>query len=507
MYSAWGLLLQRYNNTGDVVFGTTVSGRNAGVKGIEDMVGLFINTVPLRVKTGTPPGVTGTILPGANIERAALVQQIDGTLRRRQEYEGTSLVDIKEYSEINSNEELFDNILVIENYPLDKQLAQKESVLSVETYSMTEETNYDLTVGITLFEGMEITLSYDKKHFEKERIVGLTHHFKNILQDIITNPRQPVSTVQMMSDNEIRQVIHEFNATGAHATRGIGTHYPHGKTIHELFEDQVKKTPDSISIIGRGKALPPLSTPSTQENPLQESPSGVLLPTTYHLPATASHIQLTYRELNEKAAHLATQLQKKGITPGTISGMAVTSSVETVIAILAIWKAGGTYLPIDIALPAERVKYMLADANASALLCVKEAKHGREQETLLAELSKRIEVIRLEKELHRPPSSVTTPAPDKQSRHSAYVIYTSGTTGKPKGVMVPHSAFVNRLNWLQSRYGFDNSDVIIQKTPITFDVSLCELFRWIPGGGRLVIMEQGGEREPTAIVEAIVKNR
>ncbi|MCP4150456.1 MAG: hypothetical protein GY757_22100, partial [bacterium] len=143
LYGAWGLLMQRYNNTGDVIFGTTVSGRNAAVKEIEEMVGLFINTVPLRVK----------LEPG--LEKRALLQQVEKTLRLRQEYDAASLVQIKEYSDINSNEELFDNIVVIENYPLDKQLAQKESVLCAESYSMTEMTNYDLTVGITLFEGVE----------------------------------------------------------------------------------------------------------------------------------------------------------------------------------------------------------------------------------------------------------------------------------------------------------------------------------------------------------------
>ncbi|MCP4154621.1 MAG: hypothetical protein GY757_43255, partial [bacterium] len=148
LYASWGLLMQRYNNNEDVIFGTTVSGRNAGVKGIEDMVGLFINTIPLRVKTGTPSGVTGP-----NYEKVELVQQVDEALRQRQEYEGTSLVNIKKYSDIDGNEDLFDIIVVIENYPLDQQLAQIESALSVESYTMTEMTNYDLTVGITVFEG------------------------------------------------------------------------------------------------------------------------------------------------------------------------------------------------------------------------------------------------------------------------------------------------------------------------------------------------------------------
>ncbi|MCP4149494.1 MAG: AMP-binding protein, partial [bacterium] len=495
LYTTWGLLVQRYNNNEDAIFGTTVSGRNAGVKGIEDMVGLFINTIPLRVKTESPSGVTGS--NHKNHKKIELLQQVDEALRQRQEYDGTSLVKIKEYSDLNSSEELFDIIVVIDNYPLDKQLAQKESALAVTSYSMTEMTHYDLTVGITLFEGMELSISYDKKRFEKERIARLTRHFKNILQDVVTHPLQPLSTVKMMSAQELKQLIYDFNNTNAD--------YPRDKTIHELFEEQVEKTPDSISTVGNekikakskkeikdnkkikeDKELTTREKTSSIQHPVSSIPS---FPST---PSTLS-TQLTYRELNKKANHLANQLHDKGFTPGAIAGMAKSSSVETIIAILAIWKAGGSYLPIDLTLPVERVKYMLADANAKILLCEPHDAY-----------SPGIEVLS--------PGRMPTAAPALRalppgSSLNAYIIYTSGTTGKPKGVMVPHSAFVNRLYWLQSRYAFGSSDVIIQKTPITFDVSLCELLRWIPGGGRLVIMEQGGEKEPAAMVEAIVKNR
>ncbi|MCP4154239.1 MAG: amino acid adenylation domain-containing protein, partial [bacterium] len=248
------------------------------------------------------------------------------------------------------------------------------------------------------------------------------------------------------------------------------------------------------------------SIPSTYESPSGTQPPSASRPTT-------SIIQLTYREMNERANHLAYMLHAQGFTPGSIAGMAVSSSVETVIAILAIWKAGGSYLPIDLTLPVERVKYILTDGNAKTLLCGSRETHGDERETLLSELSEETEAVSI---FRLPPESWRDVSrhgvspiilPEVTSLNNAYVIYTSGTTGKPKGVMVPHSAFVNRLYWLKSRYGFDNSDVIIQKTPITFDVSVCELLRWIPGGGRLVIMEPGGEREPGAMVEAIVKNR
>ncbi|MCP4152098.1 MAG: amino acid adenylation domain-containing protein, partial [bacterium] len=328
---------------------------------------------------------------------------------------------------------------------------------------------------ITVFEGMELSISYDKKLFEKESIVRLTHHFKNILQDIINNPRQPVSTVQMMTEKEIRQVLYEFNATEAD--------YPGEKTIHQLFEEQVEKAPDSISAI-------------------HESPS-VLHPTTYHLPPATSIIQLTNREINERAHHLAAQLQEKGITPGAVAAMAVPSSVETVITILAIWKAGGVYLPIDITMPVERIKYMLADANAKILLTGSREAHSKEQQTRQRQLSENIAILST---AHPQTTRGERSHRQTETGGNAYIIYTSGTTGKPKGVVVPHSAYVNRLYWLHHRYGFDSSDVIMQKTPITFDVSLCELFRWIPGGGRVLIMKAGAEKDPEIMQEAIEKH-
>ncbi|MCP4152097.1 MAG: AMP-binding protein, partial [bacterium] len=358
LYTAWGVLQQRYNNDEDVIFGTTVSGRNAGVKGIEEMVGLFINTIPLRVKTGIPTGVTGTAQ-----QTIELLQQVEETLRHRQDYSGTSILKIKEYSGIDANKELFKIIVVIENYPLEKQLPRQKNQLSVKTYSMTEMTNYDITVGITLFEGIEINIAYDEKLYASNSIDRLTEHYKNIMQEIITHPQQPVSTLEMISEKEKAHLLYGFNDTR--------WDYPEEKTIHEIFEEQVEKTPDSISTIGStqyavGKEKIKDKTKSKKET-IEEKEKAIRGKTS-SIRHPASSIQLTYRELNRRANHLARHLQEKGFTPGTVAAMAVPPSVETVIAIMTIWKAGGSYLPIDLTLPDERVAYMLKDSNAKLLI-------------------------------------------------------------------------------------------------------------------------------------------
>ncbi|MCP4151199.1 MAG: AMP-binding protein, partial [bacterium] len=365
-----GLLLQRYNNTGDVIFGTTVSGRNAAVKGIEDIVGLFINTIPLRVKTHRDQ------------EKLELIRQVDELLRQRQEHDCTSLVKIKEYSELDGNEELFDTIAVIENYPLDKRLAQKESQLSVDSYSMTELTHYDLTVAITLFEGIELDITYDGRLFKKESIEQFAGHYKNILKDIVAFPLQPVSAIKMMSEQEMAQVLVEFNDTAGG--------YPNDKTLRELFREQVERTPDGEALVWAAGA--------------GYSESGPL--------------SLTYRKLSARANRLAHRMRAGGIRPGAVTGFILGRSVEMIVAILAILEAGGTYLPMDPKAPSARKKYMLEDSNAKLLLTHRGL--GEEIETV-----PQIPRIELDSFSREGPDPGTLPYTG-DSDDLAYIIYTSG---------------------------------------------------------------------------------
>ncbi|MCP4154472.1 MAG: hypothetical protein GY757_42500, partial [bacterium] len=172
IYSAWGLLLQKYNNCEEVLFGTTVSGRTPKVKGIEEMVGLFINTLPLRVLSR----------PGE--KNREIVQRINRSVKHMEEYENTSLVRIKESSPLGIEDALFDTIVVIENYPLDSKLKSTGGTLFLEAYTMTEMTNYDITVGITLFDEIGVKFMYNQEAFDEESLLRMGGHFKKILQEI-----------------------------------------------------------------------------------------------------------------------------------------------------------------------------------------------------------------------------------------------------------------------------------------------------------------------------------
>ena len=188
-YTAWGILLQKYCDSEDVIFGTTVSGRSAGIKGIEDMVGLFINTIPLRTQT-TPSEKIG-----------AVVFRTDKVMREREAFEHTPLVDIGSYSSVGGGGLLFDTIVVIENYPLDNIVRRDvaRSVSTVYSYSMVEMTHYDLTVGIMLFNEIEIKFSFNRELFEKDAVENLAGHFKGIIRNIIENPELELSQLEIIS--------------------------------------------------------------------------------------------------------------------------------------------------------------------------------------------------------------------------------------------------------------------------------------------------------------------
>jgi len=237
----------------------------------------------------------------------------------------------------------------------------------------------------------------------------------------------------MITGKERKQILNEFNDTGAP--------YPADKTLHELFAEQAEKTPGNPAVLFKDQGL-------------------------------------SYREFNEKADGLAGLLKEKGAGPGTVVGIMMERSLEMMVGLMGILKAGAAYMPIDPHYPQERIDYMLKDSNARVLL------------SGVSELSKVSEGAEAVTRLTHP-------------GHLCYVIYTSGSTGKPKGVMVEHHSVVNRLHWMQKRYPLDESDAILQKTPFIFDVSVWELFWWSLVGAKVCFLLPGFEKFPQAIVETV----
>ncbi len=459
-YCAWGILLQKYCGLEDVVIGTTVSGRSAPIRGIEDMVGLFINTIPLRARSEPGEGMMD------------FLERINNHLAASERYENTSLVDIyhccRQLTQVR--EELFDTLVSMENYPLDTYLRDPGSHLSIQSYEMEEKPHYDLTMVISAGGGIDIDFIYNNTCFDKETIVRLAHHFGTILKGIEENVESRPQEIELLSEEEKQQLLVDFNCTAAAC--------PEGKSIHDLFAEQVERTPDYTALV-RAASDDCFALPVQPVRPVRHG-------------RHVRPVYLTYHELNERTGQVAGFLLEKGVLPGDITAIMVKRSLEMVIGILGILKAGGAYLPIDPDYPQDRIQYMLADSRSKILLTSQE-------KIVNCQLYSPLESVSSSLTLTSTSTCQVSPA------NLAYIIYTSGSTGKPKGVMIEHGPVVNLLFSLQRRYPLRESDTYLLKTSYLFDVSVTELFGWFLGGGRLAVLEPGGEKDPKAILEMIAR--
>ncbi|MCH6257181.1 amino acid adenylation domain-containing protein [Puniceicoccaceae bacterium K14] len=439
--SLWTILLQRYNGREDVVFGNVISGRPVSLDGIDKMIGLFINTVPLRSGHAE------------NRSFRNLVEDIQLEFRKSEENGYLSLAEIQSQCEVSG--ELFDHVFVFENYPVDEALSDgrltKELDFEISSVRSDEQTNYNFNVILHQGkEGLCIRFDYNKNVYSTESVERIGQHFRKLAESAVANHDVAVSDMEILSEDESKTLLNDF----------VGTvvDYPLDQCLHALFEAQVVKTPNAIAIV-------------------------------------MGQTEMTFKELNEKSNQLACRLRDHcDVGPNDIVALMVERSFEMIVGILGILKAGGAYLPIDPSYPKSRVDFILEDSDAKALLTQKRFSNGEEFAT---------QVIDLELEETYEGLSRENLILQQSSRNLAYVIYTSGSTGMPKGAMLEHAGAVNRLLWMRDEYGIDESDVILQKTIYTFDVSVWELL--LPGltGARMCFLEPGGESDPAKISDAI----
>ncbi|MFI5618575.1 amino acid adenylation domain-containing protein [Streptomyces sp. NPDC051567] len=428
---AWALLLSRYAGEPDVVFGATVSGRPTDLAQADSIAGMLINTLPARIE------VDG---------RAPVAEWLSRVQRDQVEargYEFVPLGQVQGWSGVERGTNLFESLVVFENYPKDEE-AMAAQGLRLRDLEGMDVTNFPLNLLAYADEEFSYTLAYDADLFDTQTIERMAGHFNALLTGLAADPERTVAAVPMLSNGEFDRVVHEWNATG-------GMPAPAG-AVHELVAEQASATPDATAVTFR-----------------QES--------------------LTYRELDERANQLARHLAMLGAAPGQVVGLAVERGVQMLVGLLGIMKSGAAYVPLDSAYPTDRLEYMLRDSGAAVLVT-----HRGIQERLRVD---GVRVVDLDVDwpaISRLPVSASTVA--VAGEDLAYVIYTSGSTGRPKGVAIEHRTVLNLLENARPRFGFDASDVWTVFHSYAFDVSVWEMWGCLTSGGRVVVVPQDWARNP-----------
>ncbi len=462
----WSLLLSRYSGELEVVFGVTVSGRPTSLPGIEETVGVFINTLPLRVSV---------------VEETPLLTWLE-TLQKRQadlqQYAYSSLTKIREWSDVPSHLPVFNSILVFENYPLDASLENNGS-LQASNFQWWEQTNYPLTLVVAPEEQLTLRLTYDANRFDQTAIARLLGHCQTLLEAMVAQPDCQLGELPLLTAAEKTQLLETWNQTEAD--------YSLDQSVVALFNAQVEKTPHAVAVAFDGQecgGIPP--------NLLTKAPA--------LKGGDSARNEITYQELSDRATELALDLQKLGVGKDTIVGLCLPRSIKLTVALLAILKAGGAYLPLDISYPRDRLAFLMSDAEISVLVT---------DSNLLSQLPETsAEVLRLDRwqneSSHREQFSLNS---HPQPSDLAYVIYTSGSTGKPKGVAMPHLPLLNLIEWQKRNSIAGEGDKTLQFSPISFDVSFQEIFATWATGGTLVLVSEQVRRDPETLLQSLRENQ
>ena len=292
---------------------------------------------------------------------------------------------------------------------------------------------------------LSLKIVYKGTKYDQNYIESIGKHYFHLLNELITNKGKQIKEIELITNEEKNKIVNEFNQTKKA--------FPSDKTILDFFTEQVIKTPNNVAVQFKNK-------------------------------------QLSYKELDEKSNQVANFLKEKFYNQGNVIGVQLERSIELMVVIFGILKAGSVYLPLSKSHPKERVAYTLKNSNAKAIFTESENFKDFESE---------LECLDLNEAYIQSVSSINLAKPND----IAYIIYTSGSTGRPKGVQIKHVSMVNRLNWMQNEYQLDEKDIILQKTPLVFDVSIWELFLWSMSGAKLVLAAPGVEKNPQEICELI----
>ena len=454
---AVALVIAAYTGKDDVVFGVTVSGRSASLPGVDEMVGLFINTLALRVQ----------IRPGEPV--VAWLHELQTHNAAMREHEHTPLMRAQHWSGAPRGGALFDTLLVFENYPIDRALAPAAEQLGIGAVSAHERTNYPLTLEVAPGDRLRLQLDCDLGAVGRAAARELIARIARTLEQLADAGDRRVAALSLITADE-RRALAGWNHTA--------TPLPSAASLHAAFEACVDRDPDAVAIVDRDR-------------------------------------RASYRELDARASQLAWQLIDAGVGPESLVAICAPRSIELVVGLLGILKAGAAYLPLDPEYPAPRIAHMLGDARPAIILAgaaQRDSSWGRADnvwELAAPPVPERAPAAHTPDVAPRRPAARSATARASRGRppartvaaQLAYCIYTSGSTGVPKGVTVSHENLLNFLAAMASRLEITTADSFLVLTSLSFDIAALELWLPLTRGARIVL----AEREEAADAERLLQ--
>ncbi len=436
---AWAQVLAKASGRDDVVFGTVLFGRMQSGEGTARILGLFINTLPVRIAVGEQ---------GA----AASTKHTHALLAELMHHEHASLALAQRCSAVPAPAPLFSSIL---NYRFSEPEARSEEALQawkgIEKLRMGTRTNYPLMISVDdLGRGFSLDVQTHASVGPMRVCELMRTALESLIDALESAPGSALRELEVLSPSERHQLLHEWNDTEVA--------YPAQSNIHALIEAQVRRTPDAAAVVFEDASL-------------------------------------TYAELDQRANQLAHHLTGLGIGPEVLVGVCLERSLDMVVGVLAILKAGGAYVPLDPSFPQNRLSDMVEDSRMSVLL----THRGLEQQLHVRPPA----MVRMDSDWNEIAKHRTDPAglPSAGSNNRAYVLYTSGSTGKPKGVEIPHSALVNFLLSMQREPGFHATDKVLAVTTLSFDIAGLEIYLPLITGGQVIIASREVTHDPALLMD------
>ena len=436
-------LLTRLGAGSDIVIGSPIAGRSDNA--LDDLVGFFVNTLVLRTDTSGDPSLRALI---GRVRAGNLLAYGHAELPFER------LVEVLNPARSLSHHPLFQVMLAFQNnaaarFDVPGLATRFEPVASATAkfdlaVSVSEERGADGTPA-----GISGVIEYATDLFHRDTVEAIAGRFVRLLEATVAHPDRAIGSLDILSGEERASILRGWNDT-AHALSAA--------TLPELFAAQVARRPDAIAVVFEDESL-------------------------------------SYGALDRRANRLAHHLRALGVGPETVVGLCLARSLDMIVGLIGILKAGGAYVPLDPEYPIGRLEYMVAEAGLRLLLT---------QSSLASSLTipagvKRV-LLDLEDTTGQPD---TAPSINLHPEHLVYLIFTSGSTGKPKGAANTHGGLHNRLSWMQNAYRLTQEDVVLQKTPFSFDVSVWEFFWPLVTGARLVLAVPGAHRDPVRLAETI----